>query len=240
MNIAVIFAGGVGKRMNSKTVPKQFLKLHGKEIIIYTIEQFEQCPEIDAIIVVSLNDWIPYLERALTQNGIEKVAKVVPGGETGQESIFHGLKAAQEVGGAEKNIVLIHDGVRPLIDKETIQKNIYSVQQFGTAITIAPAIETIVETKEDGLVKKIIDRSACKLARAPQSFYLDDVLKAHERAQKDHIYDFIDTATMMKHYGYALYTVEGPAENIKITTPNDFYMFKAYFEAREASDILGV
>ena len=122
MNIAVIFAGGVGKRMNSKTVPKQFLKLHGKEIIIYTIEQFEQCPEIDAIIVVSLNDWIPYLERVLNQNGIKKVVKVVPGGQTGQESIFHGLKAAQKVGAEGKNIVLIHDGVRPLIDKETIQK----------------------------------------------------------------------------------------------------------------------
>ena len=230
MNIAVIFAGGVGKRMNSKTVPKQFLKLHGKEIIIYTIEQFEQCPEIDAIIVVSLNDWIPYLERALTQNGIEKVAKVVPGGRTGQESIYLGIRAAKEIA-EDGTVVLIHDGVRPLISKDTIQRNLECVYKNGNAITTAPAVETIIRTNTNHSITEIIDRSQCQLARAPQSFFLKDVLMAHEKARSEGKGDFIDTACLMSYYGYKLYTIEGPAENIKITTPNDFFMFKAIYDA---------
>ena len=127
MNIAVIFAGGVGSRMHSKERPKQFLEMYNKPIIIHTIEHFENHPMIGAIIVVCIESWIPYLNELLYKFRIEKVKKVVPGGETGQLSIYNGLKAAKEIAGEEKSIVLIHDGVRPLITEKLITDNIVIV-----------------------------------------------------------------------------------------------------------------
>lgn len=239
MNIAVIFAGGVGKRMGNQTIPKQFLKLHGKEIIIYTIEHFEKCKDIDAIVIVCLSEWIPYLNNVIKSNHISKIKRIVAGGENGQESIYRGLLAAEEFA-LPDSIVLIHDGVRPLINQETILANIESVKRNGSAITVAQAIETIIRIDSKECVTEVINRSSCKLARAPQSFYLKQVLAAHKTARQQHLFDFIDTATLMQYYGCPLFTVEGPAENIKITTPNDFFTFKAYYEAQETSKILGL
>ena len=116
MNTAVIFAGGIGKRMNSRALPKQFLKLYGKEIIIYTLEQFEEHEQIDSIVVACVKEWIPFLEELIRKYGMKKVRAVVPGGETGQDSIREGLKAAERLDQGEDHIVLIHDGVRPLIN----------------------------------------------------------------------------------------------------------------------------
>ncbi len=130
MNIAVIFAGGVGKRMKSKDKPKQFLMVHGKPIIVHTIELFENHPEIDGIICVIVKDWIPYMEEMKYRYRLDKIKAIVPGGETGQMSIYNGLCAAEKNFGAEGNIVLIHDGVRPLIDSETISNNIASVKKI--------------------------------------------------------------------------------------------------------------
>ena len=120
MNIAVIFAGGVGSRMHSKERPKQFLEMYNKPIIIHTLEHFEKYKDIDAIVVVCINGWIQYLKDLLYKFRIEKVKLVVPGGTTGQLSIYNGLKAAKEIAGNEKSIVLIHDGVRPLMSDGTL------------------------------------------------------------------------------------------------------------------------
>lgn len=237
MNCALIFAGGTGQRMNTKTRPKQFLELHGKPIILYTIEVFENHPAIDAIVVVCLEDWIPFLEKKLVHYDIEKVVAVVPGGATGQESIRHGLDAlAERVG--EEATVLVHDGVRPLISPDTISECIASVEERGSAITVTPAIETIVQ-EENGEVVNVIERQACRMAKAPQCFSLGELLNAHRRAQEDGLGDFIDSASLMRHYGHTLYTVEGTPENIKITTPSDFYIFRAFVDARESSQIFG-
>ena len=141
-NVAVIFAGGTGQRMNTRTKPKQFLELHGKPIIVYTLEAFQQHGEIDGIIVVMLESWIDYTESLVRKYDLNKVKKIVPGGNSGQESIFNGLCAAGALYG-DDDIVLIHDGVRPLVDEETITANIRSVEEYGTAITVTPAIETI-------------------------------------------------------------------------------------------------
>lgn len=129
MNIAVIFAGGVGKRMHSKECPKQFLKIYNKPIIIHTLEYFEKHPLIDAIVISCVEEWMPYLEELIYKYRIEKVKKVVVGGETGQLSIYNGLKAAEDVANGEKAIVLIHDGVRPLINAKLITDNIESVKK---------------------------------------------------------------------------------------------------------------
>lgn len=238
MNCALIFAGGTGQRMNTKTRPKQFLELHNKPIILYTIEVFDSHPDIDAIVVVCLEDWIPFLEKKLAHYDIEKVVAVVPGGMTGQESIRHGLNAlAERVG--EDAVVLVHDGVRPLISSETITECVRSVQERGSAITVTPAIETVVQ-EEDGRIVNVIDRQACRMAKAPQCFKLGELLAAHRRAEADGLDNFIDSASMMRHYGHVLYAVEGSPENIKITTPSDFYIFRAFVDARENSQIFGL
>lgn len=239
MNIAVIFAGGTGKRMNTKSKPKQFLEMHGKPVLIYTLENFQQHPMIDKIVLVCLEAWIDYAKSLLKKYAIDKVCRIVPGGKNGQESIFHGIQAAHEVF-HDEDVVLIHDGVRPLINEDTITSCIKMVKEHGNAITVSPAIETIFLKEADTQqVGKIFNRSSCEMAKAPQCFKLGDIYQAHCRAIEEKKLDFIDSASLMQHYGYPLYTVEGPAENIKITTPVDFYIFRAVMDAKENLQILG-
>lgn len=240
-NTVLIFAGGTGQRMNSKTLPKQFLELHGKPIIIYTLEQFDNHPHVDGIVVVCLDGWHDYLKKLLRKFDIEKVKAIVSGGETGQESIFNGLSKLAELY-EDGDIVMIHDGVRPLIDAETISENIACAAQHGSAITVAPPVETVTvnDAAETGLVGSIIDRKNCRMAKAPQSFLLGNIVKAHMRARQEGKLDFIDSASLMQYYGYKLYTVEGKATNIKITTPTDYYLFRAIIDARENQQIMGI
>ena len=229
MNVALIFAGGTGTRMNTKSKPKQFLELNGKAIIVHTIENFENHPEIDAICVVCIEPWIGYLKEILARDFIKKVRWIVPGGETGQDSIRNGLEAIEKDCKDSDSVVLIHDGVRPLINDKLISDNIAKVRECGSAITVTPAIETIVTMDNQDEITKITDRKQCFLARAPQSFFVKDIMEAHRKAIAEGIHDMIDSASLMKHYGHSLFTVNGPAENIKITTPMDFYLFRAIY-----------
>ncbi len=241
MNIGVIFAGGCGTRMNTKSKPKQFLDLNGKPIIIYTIELFDNHSQIDGIVVACIESWIPYLKKMIRKFEITKVVRIVPGGNSGQESIYNGLCAAEEFA-MEKNektsIVLIHDGVRPLITEETITDNIAKVKECGSCITTVPAIETVIVDNHDGTLA-IPKRSNCLMARAPQSFYLKDILEAHRRSQAEGKTEFIDSCSLMSHYGYKLGLVQGPMENIKITTPTDYFVLRAMVEVHENQQIFG-
>ena len=240
MNIAVIFAGGVGSRMHSKEKPKQFLEMYNKPIIIHTIEYFENHPSIDAIVVVCVEDWIPYFEKLLYKFRIEKVKKVVPGGATGQLSIYNGLKAAETIAGSERAIVLIHDGVRPLINEKVITDNIASVEKHGSAITTAVVKETILVVNDGtSTIDYVPSRKNSRVARAPQSFWLDEILAAHEKSLAEGETNCIDSCTMMQKYGHDLFLVDGPGENIKITTPEDFYTMRAILEAKENAQIYG-
>ncbi len=236
-NVAVIFAGGSGRRMNRDGKPKQFLELQGKPIIIYTLELFENHKDIDGIVVVCLESWIPELRRQLERFGITKVCAVVPGGETGQDSIYNGLKATEKQFGREAS-VLIHDGVRPLINDQTISDNIATVAAEGSCITCVPTTETFVVSRPDGLLD-IPERKDSLIARAPQSFRLEDILTAHEKALAEGRHDFIDSCSMMNHYGYHLATVIGPVENIKITTPMDYFVFRTMMEVKETREVFG-
>lgn len=236
-NIAIIFAGGTGSRMHTVSRPKQFLELQGKPVIIYTLELFDIHPEIDGIIVVCVKQWIPFLEKQLRKFEINKVTEIVPGGLTGQDSIYNGLCAANKLFPSD-SCILIHDGVRPLITQQTISNNIQKVKECGNCITCIPATETFVVTKQDGSLE-IPPRKNSLIARAPQSFILSDILSAHERAREEGMHDFIDSCTMMSHYGYLMNTIIGPMENIKITTPTDFFIFRAMVEVHENQQIFG-
>lgn len=239
MNIAVIFAGGSGVRMHTKSRPKQFLELNGKPIIIYTLEQFDNHPLIDAIVVACIKEWIPFLEKMLRKFEINKVVKIVEGGKTGQDSIYNGLCAAEEYAAGKDATVLIHDGVRPLITEETITDNVKEVERSGSCITCIPATETFIVKKDDGGLE-IPERNNSLIARAPQSFKLTDILSSHRRALKEGKHDFIDSCTMMSHYGYKLGTIIGPMENIKITTPTDFFVLRAMVKVHEDQQIFGL
>ena len=241
MNIALIFAGGTGQRMNSRTKPKQFLELNGKPILIHTIGHFEDHPEIDAIVVVCLKDWIPYLEELADRYRLRKLRWIAEGGATGQESIRNGLYLLEGDQSVPRDaVVLIHDGVRPLITEDLITRNIAVAREKGSAVTVTPATETVIQVNDTKEVSDILDRSICMLARAPQTFILRDILAAHHRAEADRYYEAIDSATLMTHYGTVLNIVEGPVENIKITSPADFYIFRAITEAKENSQIWGI
>lgn len=243
MNIAVIFAGGVGSRMNTKSRPKQFLDLNGKPILIYTLELFDNHCQIDAIVCVCLESWIPYLKKMIRKFEVSKVVDIVSGGKTGQDSIYNGLCAAenyaQKQGKYEETIVLIHDGVRPLITVDTITQNIEKVKESGSCITCVPVIETVIITQENGRLE-IPKRSNCKLARAPQSFYLKDIISAHRKNRESENLDFIDSCSLMSFYGMNLSLIDGPMENIKITTPTDYFVFRAMVEVHENQQIFGI
>lgn len=238
MNNVVIFAGGSGNRMNTTSRPKQFLQLHGKEIIVYTLENFQNHKEIDNIVVACKADWIDYMHQLVEKYNLTKVHWIVEGGETGQQSIYNGL-AELEKHCHEDSIVLIHDGVRPFVSERLISDCIESVHRYGSAITVVPAIETIV-TIENGQIQTITDRSKCFHAKAPQCFIQGELLATHRQAQQEGNTNTIDSASLMKQYGHSLYTVEGNYDNIKITTPADFYTFRALCDVHENQQIFGL
>lgn len=238
MVTALIFAGGTGQRMNTRSKPKQFLELHGKPVIIYTIEHFEYHAEIDNIVVVCLKDRIDELKGLLKRYSITKVSEIVPGGETGHDSIYNGLKAMKGTA-KEGDIVLIHDGVRPLITGNLISENIEAVRKYGNAITSEPARESVLQSKDGESVDVVPDRSMMYVAKAPQSFYFTDIMKIYEMA-KNQGHRSIDSAHLLSMYNVPMHIVRSVKNNIKITEPADFYIFRALFEAIENQQIMGI
>ena len=238
MNVAIIFAGGVGRRMNTKSTPKQFLTLHEKPILIHTLEVFQNCADVDAICIACLESHIDYTRALCEKFCITKVKWIVPGGATGQQSIFNGVKTVYDNCPAD-SIVLLHDGVRPNIDTDLVSRNIEAVKQYGTAVSCAAATETPAEIDENGNIYTIYVREKAVIAKAPQSFYLGELYDAHLKAREEEK-EFIDSASLMRNYGHTLHTVECKWDNIKITNPSDFYIFKAILEAKENSQIFGL
>lgn len=235
MNVAVIFAGGVGKRMKNSELPKQFMEICGKPIIIHTLEVFEKTNEIDGVFVACVESWIDYLKDLLKKYNIKKVIKIVPGGETGQLSIYNGIKAAYEYC-PENTIVLIHDGVRPFIDSELIVRNIECVKMNSSSISCVPATETFLITDGNSNVLQIPSRNNSMIAKAPQSFYLKDIFEVHQQALKDGVTNSIDSCTLMSMYNKKLSVVITDYDNIKITTPEDLYIGTCIYNSRMSKE----
>lgn len=234
----VVFAGGVGSRMKGADRPKQFLQLGGKPIIAHTLDHFQQSSDIEAIVVSCVSSWIQELRQVIEQFHLNKVHAIVSGGDTGQDSIYNGLTALDNLDNPPRpdDVVLVHDGVRPLITQQAITDCISSVCSHGCTAVTAPATETVV-VENDGEVEAILDRSQCRLARAPQGFRFGEILACHNRARAEGRHDFIDSVSLMAHYGYVIHTVDGPEENIKITTPRDFFAFKSFVDMKEVAQI---
>ena len=232
-NIAVIFAGGSGPRIHAKDKPKQFLMVHGKPIIVHTLEHFQNHLDIDGIVVVCIKEWISYMKEMKIRYQLDKIESIVPGGETGQLSIYNGLQETKRLYGIRNVIVLIHDGVRPLIDGELITKNIRAVETYGSAISCGDTKETVALVDDSQGIETIVERKRSKIAKAPQSFFLSDILEMEEKAIQSGMTNMIDSCTLMHYFGKKLHMVGCEAGNIKITTPEDFYMFRAVYDARE-------
>ena len=235
MNIALIFAGGIGQRMKN-IIPKQFVKVNEKPILLYTILNFEDHEEIDAIAVVCIESWLDELRNIIKSEGITKVKWIVAGAQTGQQSIYNGLKAIyDEVSRPNEVIVLISDGVRPVVSKEIISNNIECVKKNRTSVTVYPVPETIVELDTLGCIYNIPVRKQCFLSKAPQGFYLSDIMDAHNKSIAENRFDCTNSAELMRRYRHALFTVPDSEENIKITTPLDIKIFKAILDEEKNS-----
>ena len=239
MNIAIIFAGGSGVRMGAG-VPKQFLEINGKPILIHTLQLFQEHEEIDSIYVAMSRDFIRYTEQLLIDYRIDKVRAVVPGGATAQDSIFNALERAQQENPGD-SIVLIHDGVRPFVGYGVISDNIESVKKYGSAITSTLCYETILVSHDGQKVDEMPLRSESYSAQAPQSFYLKDILEAHLaiRSGRDGYKNMVDACTIYRALGRQPHIVIGNRGNIKVTTPEDVYMFRALLQYKENEQAFG-
>ena len=236
-NIAVIFAGGSGKRMKYD-IPKQFLKVYGKEIIIHTLERFQYNKNIDLIYIGCIESYIDYLKELIKKYNITKVPKngIVAGGATGQDTIYNILKRVDE-DNPDDSIVLIHDGVRPIIDDEIINDNIESVKKYNSAITVTKAFETPIISKDGESVDEVLNRSIVYTAQAPQSFYLQDILECHNIIRKTtegyNNPKIVDSCSLVKECDKEVHLIEGKRGNIKVTTYDDFAILLANYSAND-------
>ena len=239
MNIAIIFAGGVGERLNngSVTLPKQFIEIHNKPILVHTLLHFQNNKNIDRIYLAVKYEYIEYTRELLQKFNIDKVAKIVCGGCCALDSIFNALDAAYK-DCPKDSTVLIHDGVRPIITEDLINKNIESVTQFGTAITSTPCYETILISKDKFKPTNVPIRKETFCAQAPQSFVLEDIYQLHLKAREENknYKDIVDCCTLFFKYGKETHLVEGIFGNIKITTPSDLYILEGILKYQEENN----
>jgi len=240
LNIAIIFAGGSGVRMGAG-IPKQFLEINGKPILIHTLQLFQYHDQIDKIYVSVLSDYIPYVRELVDEYHLKKVADIISGGETAQDSIYNALKRA-EMENPQDSIVLLHDGVRPFVSYEVISNNIESVQKYGNGITCTPCFETIMISKNGEKVDSVPYRKETFAAQAPQSFYLKDIIAAHDkvRASANGYENMVDACTIIRNQGIEAHMVMGNRGNIKVTTPEDVYMFRALLQYKENEQAFGL
>ena len=234
MNVAIVFAGGVGARMGAN-VPKQFLELNGKPVLAHALGLFQDHPMVDEIVLVVAPEYFDDCRALAARYGIAKPMTLAESGESAQDSIYSGLKTAAAKYPADTT-VLLHDGVRPYVLPEVIAANIEAVEKFGNAVTYTPCYETIVLSKDGQTIDAIPYRRESYTAQAPQSFRLGDILAAHEkiRARPEGYTDMIDQATICWTLGIPIHLVPGNRGNVKITTPEDIISLDALLKAREA------
>lgn len=240
MNIAIIFASGKGTRMGAE-IPKQFLEINGKPILVHTLEIFQYHEQIDKIYISTLEEYIPYVEKLVKIYELTKVKGIVKGGETAQHSIYNCLKYAEKENPGD-SITLLHDGVRPFISSDVISANIEGVKKYGNAITSIPAYETILISKDNNEIDDVTIRKQTFIGQAPQSFYLKDIIDAHEkiRTRENGYENMVDACTIVRTLGGKTHLVEGNRGNVKITTPEDVYTFKAFLEYKESDQAFGL
>ena len=232
-NIALIIAGGSGNRMH-QDIPKQFLTVNEKPVIMYTLEAFQTHPEIDCIAVVCIEGWEQVLQAYAKQFNITKLKYVVTGGKNGQDSIRNGVYELEKH--FESNdIVLIHDAIRPLVSAEIISDCITKTRQFGCAIATIPCAEAMMQTEDGSVSIGSYPREKLKRTQTPQGFPIGKICELHRRALEKGITNSVASCTLMIEMGEQVYFSAGSEKNIKLTTVEDIDIFKALLAAKRSS-----
>ena len=232
MNIAIIIAGGSGQRMG-QSIPKQFINIYNKPVLIYTLEGFQAHPQIDAIEVVCIDGWQSVLSAYAEQFGISKLKWIVTGGKTGQESIRNGVYNLEGKVNAD-DLIVIHDGVRPLVESDVLTDVILKAETYGNAVTSMPYNEQIfvINDKDETTTNQYIPRETLRRVATPQAYHFGNLDKRYHEAfkKKIGIYGSSYTNTMMVELGETLHFAIGSDKNIKLTTKDDLALFKAYLK----------
>ncbi len=231
-NIGLLIAGGSGNRMH-QDIPKQFIIVNERPVIIYTLEAFEKHPEIDAIAVVCIEGWRQVLWAYAKQFNITKLKYMVTGGKNGQDSIRNGIMELEKHY-ASDDIVLIHDAIRPMVSAEIISDNIRVAREHGNAITAIPCAEAMMQT-EDGIISiGSYPRDRLKRTQTPQAFHIGHICDLHRRALEARITNSVASCTLMIEMGEQVYFSTGSEKNIKLTTVEDIDIFKALLAAKRS------
>ncbi len=231
-NVALLIAGGSGNRMH-QDIPKQFITVNERPVIMYTLEAFEKHPEIDSIAVVCIEGWEQVLWSYAKQFNITKLQYVVPGGKNGQDSIRNGVYELEKHFDKD-DIVLIHDAIRPMVSAEIISDNIRVAREFGNAITVIPCAEAMIQTADGVVSSGSYPRDRLKRTQTPQAFHLGDICDLHRRALKAGITDSVASCTLKIELGEQVYFSAGSEKNIKLTTVEDIDIFKALLAAKRS------
>ena len=229
-NIALIIAGGSGSRMH-QDIPKQFLTVNEKPIIIYTLEAFQKHPEIDAIAVVCLEGWQQVLKAYAKQFNISKLQYVIPGGKNGQDSIRNGVYELEKHF-LPHDLILVHDAIRPMISAEVISDNIRVAIKYGNAIAVVPCTAAMLKTYDSVSTVEQVPRDNLKITQTPQAFFLEDIVAAHKEALSKGITNSVASCTMYIELGKKLFMSMGSEKNLKLTTIEDIDIFKALLKAQ--------
>ena len=232
MNVALLTAAGSGTRMR-QDIPKQFIHVENKPIIIHTMEAFQNHPSIDAIIVVTIPSWVDVVKAYANQFNITKLRWVVPGGETGQESIYNGLKTLEKELDPS-DVVMIHDGNRCLVAGEIISDSLATFKKHGSAVAAIPCVEAVFRSNDNGISSDIsIPREQLFRTQTPHTYTLEKLLWAHSQAKEKGIVNTAASCTLMQELGDKIYFSRGSEENLKITTVDDLMIFKALLHTKK-------
>lgn len=228
--------------MRKTGMPKQFLEVLGKPIIIYTLEKFEYCEDIDKVIIACHSSWKEHLEMAIKRYGLKKIKAIISGGKDRQGSILNGLEYLENNGASGEDIVVIHDGVRPLVQVAILSENVRIARKYGNAMTVRPVVESIVITKEDkASFEDFKKRDDTYSLTAPQSFKLQILKKAYEEIEFENTpLPLLDAALVFTYLGNDIQIIKENNNNIKVTTPEDYYILKAMLELEENRYVFGI
>ena len=231
-NIVILTAGGTGTRTH-QDLPKQFLSVENKPILIYTMEAFQQHPSIDEIYVACLEGWEPVLEAYAKQFDITKLKRIVTGGATGQGSIYNGLSAIREDNDSTADIVvLIHDGNRPMISQDVITDGLVKQKRYGSAVAVIPTTEVVFVSKDGIRSDEALNRDELWRTQTPHVYRFDELWAVHAQALADGVTNMAASCSLMQKYGHTTNFSKGSEKNIKITTVEDIEIFKALLHAK--------
>ena len=230
-NYVILLAGGVGKRMGSD-IPKQFIEVEGKPIIVYSIENFQRSPQIEKIVVVCVKEWIEHLKELVDRYALSKVAWIIEGGSTGHDSIRNGVFFLKDKIDGD-DYIIVHDAVRPVLPQKAIDEVIRVAHEKGNASSSIACHPPIVYTEDHESGITDIDREHVMLTASPQAFWYSLALKCYEQAEKEDRHDFTFTSSLLIHCKERVYFAKGTTSNIKITTKEDLALFGALLKVPE-------